>query len=311
MTLTEWDLDALPDDQPAGAGHALALVMTLAIGLGGLGLGALAGSTFAAADPTRYPPAASLAVLDLYADASQAPVADRESLATGKPGASPRLARPVVVLRLQVANPASTPLQVSGLVLEGIARASTVRRSLNTRIEGHQSGVVDVSVSPDCTSGVPSAPVRARLLLAGGSEVPVPTSGELGQAGGLCSLLDTELPRGWQVPLPAARTRHLGLDLEVTLPDLSADQVAGILVDNRLLPTVLVGARLLESSARLEPGRPTVLRLRGPPPCVEDSSTVAVPTALRLLARDSQGLRQQMIIVGPELSRWLRLDCAG
>jgi hypothetical protein len=310
MSLAEWDLDAPAGDQPAGAGHAVALVMTLAMGLGGLGFGALAGSTLAPADPARPLPAASLAVLDLYVDASSpAPDADRDALATGKTGASARLGRPVVVLRLETANASAVELQLSGLVLEGVARTSTVRQPLNIRIGGHQSGVVDVSVSPDCTVGVPSAPVRARLLLAGASEVPVATSRQL--AGGLCSLLDTELPRGWQAPLQAARIRLLGLDLEVTVADLSGDQVAGILVDDRLLPTVLVGDRLLESSARLEHGRPTVLRLRGPPPCVEDSSAVAVPSALRLLARDSQGLRQQMIIVGPELSRWLRLDCAG
>jgi hypothetical protein len=321
MSSAELDLDAPPEDRPAGAGHAVALVMTLAIGLTALGGGALAGSAFAGADPPRLPPAATLAIRDLYVDTSSSgPTADPARISPADADSGARIGRPVIVLRLEVDNPGPAALLLSGLALDGVVpRAGTRSTSpgstvlpLHTRVESHKSGVVDVSVSPGCDGGRPSPLVRARLLFTGSpgiTEVPVPTSPELGQAGGLCALLDTELPRGWQAPLQAVKTRVQGRDLEVTLADLSADQVAGILVDNRLLPTVLVGDRVLSTSALLRPGRPTMLRLSGPPPCVEDSSTVTVPTTVRFLARDSTGLRQQMIIVGPELTRWLRRGC--
>jgi hypothetical protein len=313
MSTAEWDLDTLSDDQPAGPGHALALVLTLAIALGGLAGGAVVGSALASADPPRHPPAATLAIRDLYVDASSpAPNADREATGTAEPSTGLRSGRPVVVLRLQIDNPGPVPLALSSLQLDGVAPGGTVL-PLSTRVAGHRSGVVDVSVSPECSGDTPSTTVRARLRLAGSpetTEIPVPTSRELGQTGGLCTVLENELPRGWQAPIETAQTRRRGRDLEVTVPDLSGDQVAGILVDDRLLPTVLVGDRLLSASAQLRPGQPTVLRFRGPPPCVENSSTVTIPSAIRLLARDSGGLRQQMIIIGPELTRWLRLACS-
>ena len=312
MSTAEWDLDTLSEEQPVGPGHAVALMLTLAIALGALAGGAVVGSTLTSAAQPRYPPAATLAIHDLYVDVSgPTPGSDREAAGAAEPSSGLRSGRAVIVLRLQIDNPGPAPLTLSSLQLDGVARAQTVL-PLRTRVAGHGSGVVDVNVTPECSGERPGATIRARLRLAGSpgiTEIPVPTSRDLEQAGSLCTVLDNELSPGWQDPIVTAQTRRVGRDLEVTVPDLSGDQVAGILVDDRLLPTVLVADRLLTTSARLRPGQPTVLRFRGPPPCVENSSTVEVPSTVRLLARDRAGLRQQMIIIGPELTRWLRRGC--
>jgi hypothetical protein len=301
MSSPEWDLDAELDDFPTGAGHAVAVVIMLAVGLAGLGVGSLAGAAFARTDPARLPPAATLAVRDLYVDTS-----------TIAPGTGLMVGRGMAVLRIHVDNPGPDPIRLSSLALDGVTRGVTVL-PLSARVAGHRSEAVDVSVSPDCSAESPTTIVRARLRLAGSSpwaELPVLTSRELAAPGGLCSLLNTRLPRGWQSPLPAAQIRRQGVDLEVTIASLSSDRVAGVLVDGRLLPTVFIGDQLLSTSARLRPGQPTVLRLRGPPPCLENG-TGPIPSTMRLLARGGEGLQQQLIIVGPELTRWLRLDCAG
>jgi hypothetical protein len=131
----------------------------------------------------------------------------------------------------------------------------------------------------------------------------------LSRFGGLCSQLNLEWPNGWQTPLRASAARPLGPDLEVTLDDLPGSRLAGALVGDRLLPTVFLDDQLLSSSAQLQPGGETRLRLAGPAPCVRANDGTPVPSNLRVLAQGDRGIQQRLVIVGPVLTRWLRLNC--
>jgi hypothetical protein len=305
----ELDLDSPPYAAPTGGRFTAAMVLVAALGLCGLGAGTLVGSALTGSGAARYPPAAALSTRDLYIDAGSPTTPG----ASGPQLGDARVAQPVIVVRLQVDNPASAEVRTTELVLDGITRVrNTV--PLNLRIPGHGSAAVDVTMHPDCVDPRPSTVVRARLSLAGSGEVtavPVTMADGLSQPGGLCSLVEVELPHGWGSPLLARAARRQGLDLQVTLEDLSSAELAGIMIGDQLLPTVFVGDQLLTSTARVHRGQPTVLRLKGPPPCIQASGTGPIPTTLRLLASAGGGVQQRLVVAGPELARWLQLECTG
>jgi len=302
-----WDLDAPPESEAGPRLHS-GVILALAVGLGGLGLGGLAGSVLAPDPRPQFPPAAVLSARDFYVDTVPAAAAK-----TPTDGALSWRGDAVVILRLQVDNPADTEIRVTSIALDGVTRSRSVL-PLDVSVAAHRAAVVDLPLRADCSSGRAPTPVRARLRLSGvprsaPETVPVTPSVDLGQNGGLCLLLDTELPRGWRTPFVADTTRLEGQDLRVTITDLSAERLDGVLVNNRLLPTVFVGDQLLSTSIRLRPNEPTELRLRGPPPCVEFNGPTPIPSTLRMLVRSPGGMEQRLVVVGPDLTNWLRLDC--
>lgn len=310
MTIPAWDLDAPVSTDRVVTGTRLGPAMLLAIGLAGLGLGALVGSALTPPSPPRFPATATLNIRDLYVDTS-APATGPSAAPVGE--ARPRNGDAVVVFRLQVHNPGAEPVGLTGLLLDGVTRTSSLL-PLDMRVAGHSSTAVDLTMHPDCSPDRDPVRVRARLRLtrSDGSDpdtVRIAPSRTLSELGGLCSQLDSELPNGWRAPLQANTSRLQGIDLEISMDDLSGARLAGILVDDRLLPTVFVGDQLLPTSARLRPGEATRLLLRGPPPCIGVSGTSPIPSTLRLLAEGDQGMHQRLVIVGPALARWLRLDC--
>lgn len=306
MTDLAWDLDAAPEpdavDAPSGPGH----VVLLALALAGLAVGALAGSVLSPAGEPQFPPAATLSVRDVGALTSA-----RVSAA----GAQARTGDAVAVLRLEVDNPSDEPVRLTAVAVEGVAR-ERVTVPLDLEVAGRQSRAVDLTLRPDCALDRRPVPIRARLTVAGGrwsdgDQVQVTPARLLSRGGGLCSQFNADLPRGWRLPLPAITARLDGRDLLVTVDDLSGQRLLGLVVDGQLLPTVLLGDTLLPSSARLSAGEVTTLRLRGPPPCLQVSGATPVPTTLRLLAEDDGLVEQRLVVVGPALTRWLRLDCGG
>ena len=317
MTLPAWDLDAPVSTERvtsgAGPGSGSGLVLVLAIGLAGLGLGSLAGSALTPPAAPQFPATATLNIRDLYVDTSASAPTTGPSAAPAN-GPIPRIGDAVVVLRLQVDNPGGGLIRVTGLELRGVTKATRVL-PLDLRVAGHGSATADLTVHPDCSPTREPEAVRAwlRVIRPGRSDpdvVRIAPSRTLIASGGLCSDLENELPNGWRTPLQVITTRQEGLDLEITIDDLSGARLAGILVNDRLLPTVFVGDQLLSSSAELRPGQATQLRLHGPPPCVQFTGTTPVPGTIRILAQGDEGLQQWLVIVGPELTRWLRLGCS-
>ena len=295
MTAPAWDLDAPVEPQRPLTGFRPGPALLLAIGLAGLGLGGMAGSALAPAAAPRFPTTATLSVRDLYVD-------------TSKP-----VTVAVAVFRLKVDNPAGDPVKVRTLELDGVNRSSNVL-PLNLPVAAHGSAWADVTVNPDCSPEREPIGMRAWLhLTTGGSDpetVRIAPARILSRVGGLCSALDTELPNGWRTPLRANQTRLVGADLEVTLRDLSAARLVGVMVGGRLVPTVFLGDQLLSTTAKLEPGEPIRLLLRGPPPCIQFTGDTPIPSTVRLLAGGDQGIQQRLVVIGPALTRWLRLDCA-
>ena len=303
MSLPELDLD-FPADRPGDdSTRPSRPIPILAVALAGLALGMLTGSVFTPAEPARYPPAATLSARDLYLD-------------TATPSAGFRLGQPVIELRLQVDNPGPTEIRLESIVLDGVSRRTTVV-PLSDPVPAQGSATVDLKVSPDCRSGQQLRTLQAELRLArqrslGSAAVPAVTTGPLKPLGGLCSLLDLRLPRGWRDPILAGQATREGADLRVTVENLTGLQADGLQVEDRLLSTVQVGERLLSSSTESQRGRRTVLRLIGPPPCVRTGEGGNAPAAVRLLARGgegTEGLEQRLIVIGPELARWLRESC--
>jgi hypothetical protein len=311
ITGPAWDLDTPPDPEPqlAPAGPA-GLVLLLAIGLAALGAGSLTGSLLAPAAPPRQLPAAALSTRDLYVDTSvPAPLTGPGAVPAGRPRT--RIGDAVVVLRLQVDNPGPEPIQLAGLTVDGVRRNRT-EVPLDLVVAGRRSRSVDITLHPDCSADREPAPVRAGLRLSGAGSpdaVPVSPSRALSRVGGLCRLFDTELPRGWRAPIQARGAALRGQDLELTLDDLSGERLAGLLVDDQLISTVYIGDVQLSSTAEVRLGEATRLRLRGPPPCIPFSGTTPIPSTLRLLARGDDGVEPRLVLVGPALTRWLRLDC--
>jgi len=310
MTLPAWDLDAPMTTERVAATPQGRPVIMLAVGLACLGLGGLVGSSLSPAGAPRSPTTATLTIRDLYVDTS-----GPASVTTpGPTGLKSLVGNAVVVLRLQVDNPGTGPVRLTAIELDGVTRTPNVV-PLNLAVAGHSSVATDLTVHPDCSLGREPGGLRARLRLTGRGEadpesVWVAPSRSLSVPGGLCSQLNLELPNGWRAPLQANATRLQGIDLEVTVGDLSGARLAGIMVDNQLLPTVFVGDDLLSSSAQVRPGEATQLRLRGPPPCFAFSGSAPIPTTLRLLAVGDRGVEQRLVIVGPALTHWLRLDCS-
>jgi hypothetical protein len=149
-------------------------------------------------------------------------------------------------------------------------------------------------------------------MLAGGDQptgIPVVPSRVLSRDGGLCALVDTIAPQGWRTPMQALSAHVDAQDLVVVLDDLSGLKLNGIIVDGQLLPTVFIGDQLLSTSARVRPRERSVLRLRGPPPCVQFSGPEPIPSTLRILAQSDGTLQQRLVMVGPELTRWISLGC--
>jgi len=316
MTLPAWDLDAPVNTERvasgSGPGSGSGLVLALAIGLAGLGLGSLVGSALTPPAAPQFPATATLNIRDLYVDTSARAPTTGPSAAPAN-GPIPRIGDAVVVLRLQVDNPGAGLIRVTGLELRGVTRATRVL-PLDLRVAGHSSATADLTVHPDCSPTRESVGVRAwlRVIRTGKSDpdvVRIAPSRTLIASGGLCSDLENELPNGWRTPLQVITTRQEGLDLEITIDDLSGARLAGILVDDQLLPTVFVGDQLLTTSAKLQVGQATKLRLRGPPPCIPFSGSTPIPSTVRLLAEGDQGIQQQLVVVGPALTRWLRLGC--
>ncbi len=81
------------------------------------------------------------------------------------------------------------------------------------------------------------------------------------------------------------------------------------MIDGELRPTVFIGDQLLPSSARVKIGEPTRIRLEGPSPCLRSSNSTPVPSTVRLLVEGDEGLEQRLVVIGPELTRWLRPSC--
>jgi hypothetical protein len=304
---TAWDLDAPLNDEPRPGLHS-GLVSVLAIGIAGLGLGGLTGSVLTPSGAPRLPPAATLTARDFYVDLAAgtppSPGADPNS------SSPPRVSTAVVVFRLRVNNPADTAVRVTSLQVEGATRARSVL-PLNLSVAAHRSAVVDLTLSPDCSTGRRPVPVRARLQLdqAGSDPVLVSPSPDLGRDGGLCQSLDTELPGGWRTPLEADSTRLDEGDLEISIDSLTAEQLAGGLIKQQVVPTVFIGDQLLSTSIQARPGEPIELRLHGPPPCIEFTGPTPIPTTLRMLVQGPSGTEQRLVVVGPDLTHWLRLDC--
>ena len=289
-----WDLDAPVHTPPVPTGFRAGPVLLLAVGLAGLGLGGLTGSALAPPAAPRFPATATLNVRDLYIDTSA------------------RTADAVVVLRLQVDNPEAGSVRVDALVLDGVTGTSNVL-PVKLRVAAHSSAVADLAVHPDCSEGREPIGMRAWLKLTGSSgsgsqTVRIAPARALSRSG-VCSALDSELPNDWRRPLLANTTRQTGGDLEITVNDLSAAQLVGNVVDDQLLPTVFVGDQLITTTAELRPGEATRLRLQGPPPCIQFSPGIPIPSTLRLLAEGEQGIQQRLVVVGPALPQWLRLNC--
>jgi hypothetical protein len=303
MTVPAWDLDAPVDQDRVITGFRPGLVLLIAVGLVGLGLGGLIGSALAPDEGPRFPAIATMDVRDVYVDTSA-------TVPSG--GSRPGTGNAVAVVRLQVYNPGALPVRLSALELDGVTR-KTIRLPLDVQVPGHGSRAVDLTVHPDCSPGREAVGVRARLSASspGGNhldDVRVAPARTLSRFGGLCSQLNIQLPSGWQALLQANATRQDGADLEITLDDQSGARLAGLQVNGRLLPTVFVGDQLFSSSAQLQPGAQTQLRLTGNSRCVQFNSGTSVPTTLRLLAQGNEGVAQRLVVVGPELTRWLR-DC--
>lgn len=304
MSVPSWDLDAPPESGPADGRGRSGLVLLLAVALAGLALGGLAGSLRAPDPAASSPPAATVTARETYLDL---PASTDPTGPTGPTGV------PVMVLRLQVDNPAATAIRLTRLTLDGVGRERTVL-ALDVPVAAGASAAVDVSVRPDCSPRRAPALLRARLTVAGSdikdlTGIAVAPSGPLSRAGGVCSLLETGLPRGWRTLLVADSARQEGADLVITVPDLSGAGLDGSVIDNRLLPTVFVSDHLIRSSAQVLPGEQTRLTLNGPPTCIAFTRTVPIPSTLRLLAQGEGGMQQRLVVVGPELTRWLRLDC--
>jgi len=327
MTLPAWDLDAPPDTEPVAAGFRRGPVLVIAVALAGAGLGGLVGSTVSPATGPRLPTTATLTFRDFYVDTTAAPAgnsATPTNSATATNSATPtNLAAPaggeplatevVVSFRLQVDNPDDGTIRLTGIVLQGVARASRVL-PLDLHVAGHGSAATDFTVPADCSPERDPAEVRAWLkqTTPGDSTstlVRVAPARALSGAGGLCSEVSSALPNGWRAPLKVDSSQLQGQDLELTIKHLASDRLAGLLVDGQLLPTVFVGDQLISTSAQPEPGEVTHLRLRGPPPCVSLTGVDPIPSTLRLLARGNEGIQQRLVIVGPALTRWLRLGC--
>ncbi len=296
------DLDAAPDPSRSGAPVGTGSLV-LAVGLAGLVVGLLTGSALGPPDPARRPPLVTLSTRDLYLDTTAA---------TGE-----TTAPVVVVLRLQVVNPASTGLRLRALSLDGVTDRELVLPA-NDVVPAHGSITHDFRVRPDCRADRPPATLEAQLTFTGSSGssgsdgwTEVPATRGLGARGGLCSQIDLALPRGWQSPLVVSRTAPHGRDLEITVDRLTRDQLTGAVGNNQLRPTIFVGDQSLPATVRLLAGRPAVLRLQGPPPCVQtDRGSPAVST-IQLLANGPQGIEQRLVVIGPALTRWLRTSCDG
>jgi hypothetical protein len=288
---------------PAGPG-----VTVLGLALVGLAVGALAGALLTPPARPRLPPVASLSVRDLYVD-----VATPAAGGSGASGGRQRVGTPTLALRLLVENPGAVEARFTELTVDGGGRRR-ITVPLRLRVPARGRAMTDVTILPDCV-GL-QLPAVAGLRPAPGtgfarSTVPVALARGLGQPGAICQLFEATMPRGWRAPIIARSTRLVGQDLQVTVSDLSAERLNGILVEDRLLPTVFVGDQLLSTSAKLDPGHDTVLRLRGPPPCIQASGVVPMPSTMRLLATSEGGLQPKLVVVGPALTRWLRLACSG
>jgi hypothetical protein len=299
MSGPELDLD-YPAPERSGGVRRGPPIPLLAGALACVALGLLAGSVFAGPGTERYLPIATLSARDLYLD-------------TSTPAAGLRLGRPVIELRLTVDNPAPSEIRLRSLILDDVSSRRTVL-PLNGPVPARGSATVDVKIFPDCRAGQQPRTLKAGLSLArqpglSRSLVPVLTTGAVKPLGGLCSLLDLQLPRGWRDPILAGPAVEEGADLKVTVEDLSGLQTDGVQVGDRLLSSVLVGARQLSSSSEIRPGRPTLLRLIGPPPCIRTGEGGTTPAVARLLAKGAEGQEQRLIVIGPELARWLRRGC--
>ncbi|HST84253.1 MAG TPA: hypothetical protein VLL08_21130 [Kineosporiaceae bacterium] len=311
MTVPAWDLDAPAGPDRLVTGSRSAFILLLAVGLAGLGLGGLAGSTLAPAASPELPATGTLKIRDVHVNASSPlPTAGSDAASDDS---KPRIGKAIVVFRLNVVNPGNQPVKLTGLALDGVTRTSYLL-PLNVQVASHGSIAVDLTAYPDCSPGQEPVGVRARLNATepDGSDletIRVAPARTLSRIGGLCSQLNVALPNGWQAPLWANSARPVGPDLEITMDDLSSARLDGIRVDDQLLPTVFIGDQLFPSSAHLRVGETSVLRLHGPPPCIQFGGSTPIPSTARLLVRGEQGMQQRLLIVGPELALWLRLDC--
>jgi hypothetical protein len=319
MTTPELDLDAVADDLTPGGDRAIgARAVALAVGLAGLAIGLLTGSALDSSGPAYYPLVVTLSTRDVYLDstlpanAASSPTAGASTAPAGALPSDPAAGRPVVVLRLQVDNLGPARLRLASLILTGVA-TKPVELPLSSEIPTRTAITVDVAVRPDCRDTASPALPEARLTFDSGPTdgTTVQTTGVMRTAGGLCSLVDVDLPTGWQRPMFAIATAQHADDLDVTLSDFSQEQVTGTVVEGRFLPTMFVGDQLLEASAQVQPGRPTVLRLQAPPPCVQTDRGAPAPSTVRILARGPEGIEQRLVVVGPDLTRWLRTSCDG
>jgi hypothetical protein len=310
MSPAEYDLDAPTAGEPGGdpAWTIRPAVLILAVCLVGIGLGALAGSAFGPAARQRFPVTAALQARDVSLEiVAPTPLADAST------GNGYRLGQATVALRLRIDNPDPARIRVGSLALTGVSHQRVVL-PLNATVPGQGSVAIDVTVRPECDPHLPPSTLQAVLTPTKTGQprhVEVALPQALRSPGGLCSLVEASLPRGWRTPLLSLGSSLRGADLQIVVADLSGARIAGILVGDRLVSSAYVGNDLLASSAVLRPGHATVLRLQGPPPCVQASGLAPVPASLRLLAEGQDGLQQRLIVVGPELTRWLRLDCRG
>jgi hypothetical protein len=307
---TTWDLDGDPEvwtdpgsgeRRTGGAGAAL----LLAAGLAGLGIGGLAGSSLAGDPAPRFAPAATIGVEEVHVDV------------VGAPGPiGQRVGNAMVTFRVEVDNPGPAPTRATALIVDGVSRRR-VRVPLELRLPGYGRADVDLTLPTDCSTDRQPVDLQAHLVLAGGDGgggsnqdgVPVVPSVPLERPGGLCTVVDNQSPPGWRTPIEARSARVEGEDLVVVLADLSRLQLDGLRVDGELLPTVFVGDQLRSTSAQVRAGRPTVLRLSGPAPCFTFGGPLPIPSTLRILAQNQGSLQQRLVVVGPQLSRWLQLGC--
>lgn len=267
-----------------GIGRGFAM---LAMGLAGVGLGAVLAAAPSGQSDVQ-PVSATVAPLDIT-------VAGRHAIAK---------------LRLTMDNPGTQQVRATALTLDGV-NAERVSIPLSAVLGPGSHQIVDVSVDASCTrpgmSSDDQRPFRIRLLVAGHpAGVQVLPASLLDRDGGLCALLDSVLPRGWDTPILATTARRDRQDLVLSVPGLKGQNVAGSDTASGIVNTsAYIGDRLV--SATLASG--TTLRLIGPAPCINGSDGDPIPMTLRVLAHAPFGLRQLLIQAGPAVARWVTQNC--
>lgn len=208
---------------------------------------------------------------------------------------------PVATLRFTVHNPQPAPITITGVRAGGIT-TRPVHIGITHVVKTGTTETVDVTVEPDCNRFLDAQPMTATLTLAGGGTAPVLPPPALQSAGGLCRQVRADLPAGWADPLLGGRVQRVGPDLRVQLPAVAAgSRLAGVWAGELLLAT--------RTPVQIVNGVLPPLQLVLPNACPLPANVARVPTGVRLLLIDADGLRQRYAPLGPELAAWLLQSC--